>query len=353
MHNLSEMPTRLAAFLALNEPEVDHIEVTSYEPMTGGYSRILAKAVTVWTSGATRTTRTFVLRGDPPADKALIVTDRSQEFAVLRAVEGAVSVSRAHYLDATGEHLGTPALVLDHVDAASLLPHMAGRDDAANADLARPLAEAAAAFHTIPLDALPPELARPANWDAYIADRIDEWRRTAHAHVESMPILRYVAAWLDAHRPPPVELALVHGDFQSANLMRADDGRLVVLDWELALIGDPREDIGYFKAVATAAPPDVTALDEAAFYGRYRELTGMTEEQINPAIAAYFLVLGVIGTVRRLVEGGAAYAKGENTALGSAFSLSSVMFGQSMWMAGCAQLEMVFDAAKSAAGGAS
>ena len=50
--------------------------------------------------------------------------------------------------------------------------------------------------------------------DDYIGRRIDEWRQTALDHVEAEPFLRYVAAWLDAHRPPEVPLALVHGDFQ-------------------------------------------------------------------------------------------------------------------------------------------
>ena len=61
-----------------------------------------------------------------------------------------------------------------------------------------------------------------------------------------------------------------------------DDGHLVLLDWELAQIGDPREDLGYFKAVAQAAPPDLTEADE--FCARYRELTGFDESQVNPAV---------------------------------------------------------------------
>ena len=149
-------------------------------------------------------------------------------------------------------------------------------------------------------------------------------------HVESEPFLRYVAAWLDAHRPPPVPLPLIHGDFQSANMLVDDDGALVLLDWELAQIGDPREDLGYFKAVAQAAPPDLT--DDESFCARYRELTGFDETQVNPAVITYFLVLGVVGTARRLLEGGAAYARGENYLLASLFNLNSVQFGQMMWL---------------------
>jgi aminoglycoside phosphotransferase (APT) family kinase protein len=117
------------------------------------------------------------------------------------------------------------------------------------------------------------------------------------------------------------------------------DGHLVLLDWELAQIGDPREDLGYFKAVAQAAPPDLTA--DEAFCARYRELTGFDEAQVNPAVLTYFLVLGVIGTVRRLLEGGAAFARGENHLLASLFNMASVQFGHMMWMQAMAELEPV------------
>ncbi len=345
MHDVSEMPRRLAAFLAAEEPTWRDIEVTSYDVMTGGYSRLLAKAHVRHAGGE----HVFVLRGDPPADRQLIQTDRAVEWDVLSTVHAhGVRVSAPKYFDATGDRLGTKALVLEFCDATSLLPYLAATGEPEHRAAATQLADAAAAFHRIPLDALPTSLARPASGDAYIAARIDEWRATAHAHVESLPILRFVAAWLDAHRPAPVPLTLIHGDFQSANLMREADGTLVILDWELAQIGDPREDLGYFKAVAQAAPPDLTGLDADAFCARYRERTGMTEEQMNPVVLAYFLILGVVGTVRQLLGGGAAFARGENKLLGSLFNLSSVQFGQMMWLQATRQLDQAFVAATEA-----
>ena len=337
------MPERLAAFLAAEEPGWRDVTVTSYEPMTGGYSRLLAKAHVRHAGGE----HVFVVRGDPPPERQLIQTDRAIEWDVLSTVHAhGVHVAAPRYFDATGERLGTKALVLDFCAETSLLPYLASTSEREHRDAASRLAESAASFHAIPLDALPTAFARPASWDAYIATRIDEWRRTADAHVESLPILRFVAAWLDAHRPPPVPLTLIHGDFQSANMLRADDGTLVLLDWELAQIGDPREDLGYFKAVAQAAPPDLTGLDADAFCARYRSLTGLTDKQLNPAVLAYFMVLGVVGTVRQLLEGGAAFARGENSLLGSLFNLNSVLFGQMMWLQGTRQLDQAFAAAE-------
>ncbi|MBJ7337549.1 phosphotransferase family protein [Mycolicibacterium sp.] len=58
-----------------------------------------------------------------------------------------------------------------------------------------------------------------------------------------------LAAWLEQHTPPESGAAIVHNDFRLGNMMVARDqpGRVAaVLDWELATIGDPLFDVGYF-----------------------------------------------------------------------------------------------------------
>jgi aminoglycoside phosphotransferase (APT) family kinase protein len=339
------MPQLLGEFLARQQPAWRNIKVSSYEVMTGGYSRLLAKAIVTHDDGH----EVLVLRGDPPSDKVLIHTDREQEWDLVRALnEHGIRTPRAHFFDATGEHLGTKALVIDFSHSQSFLPYVGAGGSIEG--LPTRLAEALASYHAIPLDDLPAQMERPANWDAYLTRRIDEWRRTADAHVEDLPILRYMAGWLDAHRPAPVPLTLMHGDFQSANLMISDDGHFEILDWELAAIGDPREDMGYFKAVAQAAPPDL--LDDAGcaeMCARYRELTGLNELQVNPVVVAYFLILGVVGTVRRLLEGGADYARGANHLMGSVFNMNSVQFGHSMWLSTADALGPVLDQLAAAA----
>lgn len=337
MEDPAVMPALVAAFLADEEPGVNDVEVCSYDVMTGGYSRRLARVGVRWMRAGVEERHTFVLRGDPPPDLSLIDTDRQQEWDVLHAVAGRCRIARPHSFDATGARLLTKTIVLEHSPALSLLPHCAAHDDLEG--LPTRLAEAAASFHTISIDDLPTCLARPESYDTYLTTRIDEWRRSDRAHIESEPFLRYVAAWLDAHRPPPVPLRLIHGDFQSANMLVDGDGQLVLLDWELAQIGDPREDLGYFKAVAQAAPPDLTA--DESFYTRYRQLTGFDETQVNPAVITYFMILGVIGTVRRLLEAGAGYARGENHLLASLFNLNSVQFGHMLWLNASIELESV------------
>jgi aminoglycoside phosphotransferase (APT) family kinase protein len=48
--------------------------------------------------------------------------------------------------------------------------------------------------------------------------------------------------------PPPAaqKLSVVHGDYRSGNFLHDGEGRiLAILDWEMAHIGDPLEDLGW------------------------------------------------------------------------------------------------------------
>jgi len=59
------------------------------------------------------------------------------------------------------------------------------------------------------------------------------------------PMLELVRRWLIDHRPSPVAPVVVHGDFRLGNLIVGDDGLRAVIDWELAHLGDPMEDLGW------------------------------------------------------------------------------------------------------------
>lgn len=59
------------------------------------------------------------------------------------------------------------------------------------------------------------------------------------------PAFELAIGWLRAHRRPDVAKVLVHGDFRLGNLIIGPDGIRAVLDWELAHLGDPAEDLAW------------------------------------------------------------------------------------------------------------
>jgi aminoglycoside phosphotransferase (APT) family kinase protein len=62
---------------------------------------------------------------------------------------------------------------------------------------------------------------------------------------QSHPAFEIAFRWLEENRPPVGRRCLVHGDFRMGNLIIGNEGLRAVLDWELAHIGDPAEDLGW------------------------------------------------------------------------------------------------------------
>ena len=147
--------------------------------------------------------------------------------------------------------------------------------------------QVAAAIHATPLDALPADMERPADWDSYIDGAIDIYEQTERGLADSSPIIRYVSAWLKANKPPPVPLALVHGDLQPGNILVADGRPPVIIDWEFTRVGDPREDIGYYSQ--SPLPDNLYQADPERFLTRYRELSGMYRGAAQPGRDAVLL----------------------------------------------------------------
>ena len=106
--------------------------------------------------------------------------------------------------------------------------------------LARQLGKVAAGIHGLPLAKLP-DLRRMT-----AAKEIAELERDYRGFEWPRPVFELALRWLRDRDPgPSPEVTLVHGDFRHGNLIIGPEGLLAVLDWELAHIGDPMEDLGW------------------------------------------------------------------------------------------------------------
>ena len=65
--------------------------------------------------------------------------------------------------------------------------------------------------------------------------------------VHPSPVAHAAARWLNRHLPPPPSsLVLVHGDYRTGNFLFAEGGTIeAILDWEMAHLGDPLEDLAW------------------------------------------------------------------------------------------------------------
>ncbi len=97
-----------------------------------------------------------------------------------------------------------------------------------------------ARIHRLPLDKLPKLRVATA------AGRVEEIYTRYKADGRPRPVISLAFEWLRAHLPPePDAPKLVHGDFRNGNLIIGEDGLRAVLDWEIAHLGDPIEDLGW------------------------------------------------------------------------------------------------------------
>jgi aminoglycoside phosphotransferase (APT) family kinase protein len=325
MEEHDDWPARLAAFMT------GHLDreatVVEFSPITGGYSRYMAK----FTIDDGDTHRRYVLRADPPPGQSILVTDRVVEWSVLTAIVDAVAIPPLVTFDT--EVLGPPSIIMDCVDGESLFALLQQDPDGDHSAYTDRLATLAADIHTLDVDSLPEVLPRPASWSDYIDAQIQTWIDAEAAHVEHEPFMRLVAAWLDANRPPEMPLAVVHGDFQAPNiLVESDGGRFLMCDWEMTRVGDPREDLGWWTLAAKSQPPDLIDQDSEAFFARYRELTGFDEDVVNPATVAYFTVLSSATVFFNLINQTASMTRGETTAMSIAYMTNAMPFMHGVWI---------------------
>lgn len=350
MHERETMPERLAAFLARHRDDVEEIEVTQYEPMAGGYSRSMARARVRYRQGEVVLEETLVLRGDPPPGHSMIETDRDHEWMVLAALTELpeIPVPPARHYDATGEHLGTKAIVMDHVAGGSLQSLIEEADD--HGDHPERLARLWGTIHTVTPDRLPDAMPRPESYEARVDELIGLWRSTEAAAISNDPVFRYAAAWLEANKPPPLPMRLTHGDPQAPNVMVSPDDEYLVVDWEFASIGDPREDLGWYNLYSGIAGPNLYAEDPEAFLAAYREVTGFSEAEVNQLTVGYFTILSSIKVAKTIWEQVDRFTRGENSGAMTALQVGSLSIGHPTFLEGIAGMQAAIDQMAAAAG---
>lgn len=226
--------------------------VAGLHRLTGGASReTWSLDATLDRAGGTSETLALILQRDVRgAPKEL---SRSMEFRLIKAAfDEGVPAPEPLWLGDASVGAGESFFVR-RVDGETL-PRRLLREDIyapARDALPRQLGRLLAQIHAIPvekhgLDTLPapPPGVSPA---AYEVGRYEQIFRAIA--LEPHPAFELAFRWLRQHpviaAPAPTARTLVHGDFRIGNVLFGPEGLRVMLDWELAHIGDPMEDMGF------------------------------------------------------------------------------------------------------------
>jgi aminoglycoside phosphotransferase (APT) family kinase protein len=211
--------------------------------------------------------RPVVVRRPPPPPRPPGAHDVLREARLIHALAGrAVSVPEVLAVAAAGEVLDVPFFVMDYVPgpvATTVTPPTLS-SPASRRQLGEALIDTLAALHAVDWGAAGlADLGRPEGFNPRHLRRMG--RLVADADGQLPAEFTGLAAWLEAHVPPESGASIVHNDYRLGNLILAPEppARIAaVLDWELATIGDPLFDLGYFLASYPVAGEALTPTGE-------------------------------------------------------------------------------------------
>jgi aminoglycoside phosphotransferase (APT) family kinase protein len=170
------------------------------------------------------------------------------EFKLIE-LAGAAGVPAPHpvAVEPDGGRFGSAGMLMSFVEGTSVGPRILRKPEfeTARARLTEQLGSALARIHAIDAAAL--EGVLPGGTGDPARAQIDEWERRLDEIGNPLPAVELGLRWLRENAPEPAEPRLVHGDFRLGNFIVDERGLAAVIDWELAHLGDPAEDIGWLS----------------------------------------------------------------------------------------------------------
>jgi aminoglycoside phosphotransferase (APT) family kinase protein len=240
---------KLARYLEAKLPAAK-ASVTNLFRIPGGASRETWMFDAAWEDESGPRTHAFVVRKDPPA--SLLETDREAEYAFYSTFWGSkVPVPRMRWLEPDAAILGGPFFIMDRILGceANTRVILAPPYQQVQAEIARNMYEILGVIASFEWPGTPAERAAEAPtaetaWQKELA----HWEAIIDAQeLSPQPVMRAAIRWLRANPPPPAQrISVVHGDYRVGNFLYKDDGSIHgIVDWEMAHLGDPIEDLAW------------------------------------------------------------------------------------------------------------
>jgi aminoglycoside phosphotransferase (APT) family kinase protein len=291
--DVAELTDRLRAFIQ-EQGNFAEVKIVNLHKMPGGASREIWSFDCIMKSARGSETRGMVLRRDPGAQR--IDTNRRSEFLVLRAAfkEG-VPVPEVFWVSSDPAVLEADFFIMQRVEGETIARRLLRDEQYATARKLMPaqLAEIAARIHRIDpvkhkLDFLPEPGPSAALTEV---QRYEENFRTLAQ--QPYPAFELAFRWLYQRVPKSPRKMLVHGDYRIGNIIFGPEGVRSILDWELAHLGDPMEDLGWMCARAWRFGADENPVgglgQREDFWAAYEKASGIS---VDPEAARWWEVFG-------------------------------------------------------------
>jgi aminoglycoside phosphotransferase (APT) family kinase protein len=244
--------TRLLSYLRSQLPSADSLEFGHLAAMPAGASNDTA-AIDLRVSCDGWTADIPLVLRPQRADGILAPYDVGRQFRVMRALAGtAVPVPAVCWFEPGDEVLGMPFFFMQRIRGDTLPLFWYGPSERLHA-----AASALATIHAVDWRAagvsflLPDPAASPL--PSPTACELVSWHARAELlRIGRAPLLVALGGYLARNEPSDARHALLHGDPNPGNYLFRGNEVVAVLDWELAAIGDPRSDFGFYAALLAA-----------------------------------------------------------------------------------------------------
>jgi aminoglycoside phosphotransferase (APT) family kinase protein len=267
----------------------------------------------------------LVARVAPAASAVFPRYDLARQFRVLQALHGTdVPVPRPLWLEESASVIGQPFLVMERVEGRAPPDQPPYHAEGWFADLPPDERRACwwqgletlARIHRLDPNALGldfpvdttattgPPVQTLAYYESYLA-----WVSASRP----LPVSESALRWLKRHQPPPVHPPrLCWGDARLGNMLFRDGRCVAVLDWEMATLGDPDSDLGWWlffdrhhsEGFGVPRLPGLPEREETI--ARYEAWTGRAVKNLHywEVFAAFGFSIIMARVARKLVDFG-------------------------------------------------
>ncbi|MEY3557415.1 MAG: hypothetical protein RL374_121 [Actinomycetota bacterium] len=203
------------------------------------------------------------------------------------AYDAGVPVAELVVDGALSTELNAPFMIVRAVKGETIARKILRDDkfDTARKVLISQLGTAAAHLHQIDVSSIPGLVAD---------DQMNRYQTVLRDLGEPHPVFEAAFRWLHINKPQSTSACLVHGDYRLGNIMVNEQGLAAILDWELAHIGDPMEDLGWLCVRAWR----FGGAFPAAGLGSYDELfdayASVTGVRPNAEVVRWWEILGTL-----------------------------------------------------------
>jgi aminoglycoside phosphotransferase (APT) family kinase protein len=277
-----------------------------------------------WLAGGSPQSGGFVVRRPPTGASLYHRYDLAGQYATMRTLaDTGVPVPPLVGYEPDASLLGAPFYVMGEVagDAPPDLPPytqigwVLGLSAAEQSRMYEASIEMLARIHRLDSSRLDLRHVGPGTGYGSFHEQLDSARRWYEWAVTGVPnpVLDATLAWLLEHEPAPGEEGLNWGDARVGNMLYTDLAPVCVLDWEMAAIGPPEVDLGWwlfmyrFHTRGMENPTLPGFPDDATTVAMWEAAVGRPARDVH-----YYDVFGgfrfgiiVLRAARRMVEAGA------------------------------------------------